>query len=47
MSEQRRAGRMGHGPHGPGMMPGEKAKNFKGTASKLLQYMGRYKIGVF
>lgn len=48
MSEQRRPGRMGHGPHGPrGMMPGEKAKNFKGTVRKLLQYMGRYKIGVF
>lgn len=49
MSEQRRPRRMGHGPgHGPGgMMPGEKAKNFRGTAKKLLQYMGRYKIGVF
>lgn len=49
MSEQKRQRRMGHGPgHGPGgMMPGEKAKNFKGTARKLLQYMGRYKIGVF
>lgn len=49
MSEQKRPRRMGHGPgHGPGgMMPGEKAKNFRGTAKKLLQYMGRYKIGVF
>ena len=49
MSEQKRPRGMGHGPgHGPGgMMPGEKAKNFKGTALKLLQYMGRYKIGVF
>ncbi len=49
MSEQKRPRRMGHGPgHGPGgMMPGEKAKNFKGTAKKLMQYMGRYKIGVF
>ena len=47
MSEQRRPQRMGHGPGPGGMMPGEKAKNFKGTAKKLLQYMGRYKIGVF
>lgn len=49
MSEEKRPRRMGHGPgHGPGgMMPGEKAKNFRGTAKKLLQYMGRYKIGVF
>ncbi len=49
MSEHKRPRRMGHGPgHGPGgMMPGEKAKNFRGTAKKLLQYMGRYKIGVF
>lgn len=38
---------MGHGPGGPGgMAPGEKAKNFRGTVKKLLQYMGRYKIGV-
>lgn len=36
---------MGHGP-GAGMMPGEKAKNFKGTVSQLLRYMGRYKIAV-
>ncbi|MCM1087760.1 MAG: ABC transporter ATP-binding protein/permease [Muribaculaceae bacterium] len=37
------------GPHGPGgrMMPGEKAKDFKGTIRKLLQYMGRYKYGLF
>ena len=51
MGEQRRPQRMrhghGHGPGPGGMMPGEKAKNFKGTAKKLLQYMGRYKIGVF
>ena len=38
---------MGHG-HGPGagMAPGEKAKNFRGTIQKLIQYMGNYKIGV-
>ncbi len=34
-----------HGPHG-GMMPGEKAKDFKGTASKLIAYMGKYKIAL-
>ena len=34
-----------HGPHG-GMMPGEKAKDFKGTVSKLIAYMGRYKIAL-
>ncbi len=43
MSEPRQARKMGHGP---GMVPGEKAKNFKGTVKKLIQYMGRYKIGV-
>lgn len=47
MSEHRRPARMGHGPGGPGgMSPGEKAKNFRATVKKLLQYMGRYKIGV-
>ena len=39
-----RRGPMG-GPHGP-MMPGEKAKDFKGTVKKLLAYMGRYKIAI-
>lgn len=47
MSEHKRPARMGHGPGGPGgMAPGEKAKNFRGSVKKLLQYMGRYKIGV-
>lgn len=45
MSERKRRSGMGHGP-GAGMMPGEKAKNFKGTVSQLLRYMGRYKIAV-
>lgn len=47
MSEPKRRGRMGHG-HGPGagMVPGEKAKNFRGTIKKLVQYMGNYKIGI-
>lgn len=47
--ESKTAGRMpGHGPHGPGgrMMAGEKAKDFKGTARKLMAYMGRYKIAM-
>lgn len=37
-----------HGPMGgpPGMMPGEKAKDLKGTSRKLLAYMGRYKIAL-
>lgn len=36
------------GPHGPGggMMPGEKAKDFKGTIQKLLHYMGNYKYAL-
>ena len=33
-------GGMGRGPGG--MMPGEKAKDFKGTARKLIQYLGSY-----
>lgn len=31
---------------GHGMMKGDKAKDFKGTIKKLLQYMGSYKIAV-
>lgn len=34
-----------HGPGG-GMMPGEKAKDFKGTTGKLLKYMGAFKYGL-
>lgn len=37
-------GPMGGGPHG--MMPGEKAKNFKGTMKKLINYLGRYTIAI-
>ena len=41
MSERNTAGGgMGRGPGG--MMPGEKAKDFKGTARKLIQYLGSY-----
>ena len=37
----------GPGGRGPmGMMPGEKAKDFKGSVKKLLKYMGRYKIAI-
>lgn len=43
--EQRRPG-MGHRGPGAGMMPGEKAKDFKGTVKQLLNYMGSYKIGM-
>ncbi|MEG2641256.1 MAG: ABC transporter ATP-binding protein, partial [Eubacterium sp.] len=42
----RRRGPMGGG-HGPGaMVPGEKAKDFKGTFKKLVAYLGRYKFAV-
>ena len=48
MSEHKhtvRSGRpMGGGPRG--MMPEEKAKNFKGTIGKLLKYLGRFKIAI-
>lgn len=51
MSEEKRPAQRGmRGPgmgHGPGgMMPGEKAKNFKQTIVKLLKYMGKYQIGL-
>ena len=45
MTERKRRGPMGHGPHGMGV--GEKAKDFKGTMKKLLNYIGRYKIAIF
>lgn len=35
----------GHGPMG-GMMPTEKAKDFKGSMKQLIAYVGRYKIGI-
>ncbi len=34
------------GGPGRGMAPGEKAKDFKGSIGKMLQYMGTYKIAV-
>ena len=37
----------GHGPGGPhGMMPGEKANDFKGSMKKLIQFMGHFKIAI-
>ncbi len=35
----------GHGPGGH-MMPGEKAKDFKGSTGRLLRYMGAYRYGL-
>ena len=37
---RRPKGPMGHGRP----MPGEKAKDFKGTMKKLIKYMGKYKF---
>ncbi len=39
-----RRGPMGGGPRG--MMPGEKAKDFKGSIKKLIGYIGRYKYAI-
>ncbi len=46
--ERRRQNKPPHGgPGGPhGMMPGEKAKDFKASVGKLLAYMGRYKFAI-
>lgn len=49
MAEEKsmQARRPHRGPGGPGgMMPGEKAKNFKGTVRKLLAYMGKYRAAM-
>lgn len=42
---QHRGNRPGPG-HGGGMMPGEKAKDFKGTIGKFVKYIGGYKWAV-
>lgn len=42
-AQPRRRGPRGHG----GMMPVEKAKDFKGSIKKLLKYIGRFKIAIF
>ena len=36
----------GHGPGGPGMGAGEKAKDFKGTMKMLLRYLAAYKVPI-
>jgi ATP-binding cassette subfamily B protein len=42
-----RRGPMGGGPMGPGMMRGgEKARDFKGTMKKLIQYLSVYKVSI-
>lgn len=47
MSNDNRRG-PGRGPmgHGRGMMPGEKAKDFKGTMKKLMSYLGKYTYAI-
>ncbi len=45
MSENQR-GQQFHRMGGRGMMPGEKAKDFKGTVKKLFNALGAYKMGV-
>ncbi len=39
---------MRRGPRGggPGFIPGEKAKNFRGTIRKLMRYIGSYRIAI-
>ena len=49
--QQPRGGPMGHrGPMGGGpmaaMLPGAKARNFKGTMAKLIQYLGKYRLSM-
>ena len=41
-----RRGGPGFGPGGHGMMKGEKARDFKGTMNKLIQYLGVYRIAI-
>jgi ATP-binding cassette subfamily B protein len=45
-AQEKNARRRGGGGHGPGrrIMPGEKAKDFKGTLRKLLAYLGGHKL---
>lgn len=48
MSTENRKPPRGFGGRGPGghMIPGEKAKDFKGTIRKLISYIGRYKLAI-
>jgi ATP-binding cassette subfamily B protein len=41
---RRGGGPFGGGPHG--MMPGEKAKDFRGTMARLIQYLGSYRLAI-
>ena len=41
----RKKGGRGHGPGGK-MMPGEKAKDFKGTMKKLMRYLAPHKFAL-
>jgi len=45
--QPRRGGPMGGGPMGAMMgAPGAKARNFRGTMSKLIAYLGKYKLAI-
>ena len=44
---RRRGGGGFGGPGGPGMMAGEKPKNFKATMKKLIKRLSKYKFGFF
>lgn len=46
MKENRQHGHGGPMGGGKHMMPGEKAKDFKGTMKKLMAYLGSYKIAI-
>ncbi len=46
MSEEKSRPPKHGGFHGGGMMTAEKAKDFKGTLKKIIQYIGKYKIAV-
>lgn len=43
---QNKAGHQAHGHGAAGMMPGEKAKDFKGTMKKLVAYLGKFLPGI-
>ena len=47
MSERRQTQKRGPGSGPPGMMAGDKAKNFKGTILKLLKYIKPFRITLF
>ena len=48
MKEPKRGPGPGRGPlgRGQGMMPGEKARDFKGTMKKLMAYLGKYTYAI-